>query len=322
MHIEQTHIAFVGPAEGFAEVASLFAGRATTEHVPATGEAVAAALVRADGFIDASMKVRITDAMLESAPRLRIIACATTGSDHIERDVIEQKGISVRTLREDPELLRNLTPAAELSWALLMACARRLPAAVAHVQSGQWNREEFPGVMLNGKTLGLVGCGRIGGWMSRYALAFGMSVLAHDPYQPSLPAGVSRLPLERLMETADFVSIHVHLSDETRGLISRPLLERCKPGLILINTSRGAIVDESALLDGLASGRIGAVGLDVLDGEPDIDRHPLVNHARHHDNVLITPHCGGYSPDAVRRVCAHTAHKIAAALEIPCEQSG
>lgn len=307
-------IAYVGSDEGFEATKSIFAGRAITEHVLATSDDVAVALAQADGFLDASMKVRITNAMIDRAARLRIIACATTGSDHIERDVLERKGIPVRTLKEDPDLLRNITPAAELSWALLMACARRLPAAVAHVQSGKWNREEFPGIMLNGKTLGVVGCGRIGGWMSRYAQAFGMRVLAYDPYQHSVPSGVVSLPLEQLMETADFVSIHVHLTTETRGLISRQLLEKCRPGLILINTSRGAIVDEVALVDGLVNGRVGAVGLDVLDGEPEIDRHPLVEYARHHSNVLITPHCGGYSPDAVRVVCAHSARKIATAL--------
>lgn len=311
------HIVYVGSIEGYEATAAFFAGHATTEHAPASEEALSAALVRADGFLDASMKIRITDAMVQAAPRLKIIACATTGSDHIARSALESRGIPVRTLKEDPQLLRNLTPAAELSWALLMACARRLPSAVSHVRDGQWVREEFPGVMLNGKTLGLVGCGRIGGWMARYAQAFNMNVLAHDPYQQNFPAGVASVPLGELMEQADFVSVHVHLSAETTGLVSRALLQRCKPGMILINTSRGAIVDEGALIEGIVSGRIGAVGLDVLDGEPDIAQHPLVELSRQRDNILITPHCGGFSPDAVRLVCAHSAGKIAAALGLP-----
>jgi D-3-phosphoglycerate dehydrogenase len=223
----------------------------------------------------------------------------------------------LRTLKEDPQLLRNITPAAELSWALLMACARRLKGAFAHVDQGLWVREEFPGIMLNGRVLGLIGCGRIGGWMARYAQAFGMQVVAHDPHQFELPAGVTRRPLAALLQEADFVSVHVHLSDETRGLLSRELLEACKPGLIVINTSRGAIVDERALLDGLRSGRIGAVGVDVLDGEPEISAHPLVEYARQHENMLITPHCGGFSPDAVRVVCEHAARKI---LEVFAKQ--
>lgn len=317
MNNQLPHIVYVGSSEGFEATATVFAGYASTEHVPATDEAIAAALARADGFLDASMKVHITDRMIAAAPRLKIIACATTGSDHIARDFLDQRGIPVRTLKEDPELLRNITPAAELSWALLMACARRLPAAVSHVREGLWVREEFPGIMLNGKTLGIIGCGRIGSWMARYANAFCMNVIAHDPYQQTYPAGVRPATLSELMAKADFVSVHVHLSQATAGLVSRALLEDCKPGMILINTSRGAIVDEAALVDGLSCGRIGGAGLDVLDGEPDIAKHPLVELARHHGNVLITPHCGGFSPDAVRLVCAHSARKIAAALGVP-----
>jgi phosphoglycerate dehydrogenase-like enzyme len=181
---------------------------------------------------------------------------------------------------------------------------------VAHARAGNWQREDFPGTMINGRALGLVGVGRIGGWMARYAQAFGMSVVGHDPYQDVLPDGVERVTLAEMFGQCDFVSVHVHLSDETRGLISRDLLEAAKIGLVLINTSRGAIVDEAALVHGLASGRIGGAGLDVLDGEPDTANHPLVLYSQTHDNLLITPHCGGFSPDAVRLVCARAGQKI------------
>lgn len=297
--------------EGAREIAG-----AAFEVIEAAAEpaAVAEALRGAAGLLDASMKVRITDAMIADAPGLRVISCATTGSDHIERNELERRGIPVHTLREDPELLRNITPAAELSWALLMACARRLPPAVRHVQEGGWNREAFPGRMLLGKRLGLIGCGRIGGWMARYAAAFGMEVAGYDPHLDPWPETIRQAGLEELFEQSDFVSIHVHLSEETRGLVSRDLLERARPGLILINTSRGALVDEAALVDGLRSGRIAGAGLDVLEGEPEIAEHPLRRLALEHDNLLITPHCGGFSPDAVRLVCRRAAEKIVAEL--------
>jgi phosphoglycerate dehydrogenase-like enzyme len=243
-------------------------------------------------------------------------SCATTGADHIARDSAQAKGIAIHTLREDADLLANLTPAAELSWALLMAVARSLPAAVAHTRAGLWRREDFPGTMVQGRTLGLVGVGRIGGWMARYAQAFGMSVLGYDPYQDTLSDGVKPATMEDLFGASDFVSVHVHLSDETRGLVNRALLESAKPGQILINTSRGAIVDEAALLDGLKSGRLGGAGLDVLDGEPDTVNHPLVVYSQSHENVLITPHCGGLSPDAVRLVCARAGQKIMGNLRL------
>ncbi len=307
-------IVYLGAPVGFEALQATLPGGHAGVHVAAEPDAVADALTTAHALLDASMKTRITDAMVRNAPDLRIISTATTGSDHIERGVLDERGIPVRTLREDGELLFNLTPAAELSWALVLAAARRLPAAVTHVRDGLWVREEFPGVMLNGKRMGIVGCGRIGSWMARYATAFGMEVVGHDPHRDELPDGIRRMELAQLVATADVLSVHVHLTDETRGLLSASLLGQCKPGLILVNTSRGAVVDEAALLEGLENGRIGAAGLDVLDGEPEIERHPLVAYAREHDNLLITPHCGGFSPDAVWIVCRRAAEKIVEAL--------
>ena len=189
-------------------------------------------------------------------------------------------------------------------------------SALAHVHAGKWVREEFPGTMLNGRRLGLIGLGRIGGWMSRYARAFGMDVVGHDPHQQVLPTDVRRVPLLELFRTSDFISVHVHLNAETTGLVSKALLNEVKLGAVLINTSRGAIVDEAAMLAALESGRLAGVGLDVLEGEPKIDDHPLVRYSRTHPNVLITPHIGGFSPDAVRIVCRRAADKILEHLKL------
>jgi D-3-phosphoglycerate dehydrogenase len=185
-----------------------------------------------------------------------------------------------------------------------------LPAAVKSVAEGRWVREDFPGLMLRGRRLGIVGCGRIGGWMARYGRAFGMEVVGHDPFLDTLPDGVTRVTLEELVSTSDVVTVHVHLNEETRGLLSADLIRRIKPGAIFLNTSRGALADEAALLDALKDGRLAAAGLDVLDGEPEITEHPLRRYAQEHDNLMITPHCGGFSPDAVRVVCRRAAEKI------------
>jgi D-3-phosphoglycerate dehydrogenase len=308
-------VIYLGAQEGFEATQQALAGAADVVHVKAEPKEVAAALRDADGVLDASMKVRLTPEMLGAADKLKIISCATTGSDHIAREGLEQRGIPVRTLKEDPHVLRNITPAAELSFALLMALARKLPAAVQHVKEGGWTREEFPGVMLRGKTLGLIGCGRIGGWMARYAHAFGMDVIGHDPFLRIFADTICKATLAEVFAQGDFVSIHVHLSPETAGLATKALIDSMKPGAFLINTSRGAIVDESALLTALESGRLGGAGLDVLEGEPETADHPLVRYAKTHDNLLITPHVGGFSPDAVRVVCAHAAGKIRAAFE-------
>lgn len=304
-------VVYVGPREGYESARGVLASVADLVHLePPTGSALREELSVADALLDASMKVRVTDEMAAAALRLKVISCATTGSDHIERNALIDRDIPVFTLKEDPEILQNLTPAAELSWALLLACARRLPAAAAHVLEGGWDREEFPGLMLNGKTLGLIGCGRIGSWLARYGRAFGMTVIAYDPFIGSLPKGVTPKDLKELIRESDFISVHVDLSDETRGLLSRDLLSKIKHGAVLINTSRGAVLDEATLLEGLESGRIAAAGLDVLNGEPQIQNHPLVEYAQWHENLIITPHCGGFSPDAVRKVCQRAAEKI------------
>jgi D-3-phosphoglycerate dehydrogenase len=303
-------IAYLGAAEGYEALEEAARGKGRTLNVEPEPDAVRAALAEADAVLDASMRVRLTDEMIAAAPNLRIISCATTGSDHIARGAADERGIEIRTLREDPELLQNLTPAAELSWALLLACARQLPAAVSHVLDGNWRREEFPGAMLRGRQLGIVGVGRIGGWMARYAHAFGMEVAGYDPNVAVLPEGIRALPLGELVRTSDFLTIHVHLDEHTRGMISAEMLAQAKPGMVLVNTARAAAVDEAALLAGLQDGRIAAAGLDVLEGEPDVGAHPLVAYARTHSNVVITPHIGGFSPDAVRIVCRRAAEKI------------
>jgi D-3-phosphoglycerate dehydrogenase len=217
---------------------------------------------------------------------------------------------------EDKELLLNLTPAAELSWALLLACARMLPAAINHVKSGGWSREMFPGVMLKGKRIGIIGCGRIGTWMSRYARAFGMDIVGYDPLLDDFPPQIRPVSLEELVRTSDFITIHVPLNKDTKELLSEDLFAILKSESILINTSRGAVVDEKALLKALESGRLLAAGLDVLTDEPDIEKSPLFQYAQTHDNLVITPHCGGFSHDAVRIVCRRAAEKIVEYLNL------
>jgi D-3-phosphoglycerate dehydrogenase len=276
-----------------------------------TPEAVAAHLGNAVAILDASMKIRFDRALLERSPGLRVISTATTGADHIDAEALAERGIPLLTLAGERVVLHNLTPAAELSWTLLMACARQLRGAMQHVLAGNWVREEFPGPMLKGKTLGLIGCGRIGSWMARYGRAFDMEVIGYDPFIKPWPDHIRQSDLAGLLMTADFVSIHVPFSKQTRGMIGAREFGLMKPGAIFINTSRGGVTDEQALLKSLEDGRLSAAGVDVLVGEPTIDRHPLVEYARTHDNLIITPHIGGFSPDAVKVVVAHAARRIA-----------
>jgi D-3-phosphoglycerate dehydrogenase len=309
-------ILYLGAEVGAVAAREVIADRAEIVAAPSNQKDVQSLITKCDALLDASMKVRITNAMITSAANLKIISCATTGSDHIERGEIKRRSIPVRTLMEDKELLLNLTPAAELSWALLLACARMLPAAINHVKSGGWSREMFPGVMLKGKRIGIIGCGRIGTWMSRYARAFGMDIVGYDPLLDDFPPQIQPVSLEELVRTSDFITIHVPLNEDTKELLSEDLFAVLKREAILINTSRGAVVDEKALLNGLESGRLLAAGLDVLTDEPDIEKSPLLKYAQTHDNLIVTPHCGGFSHDAVRIVCRRAAEKIVEYLNL------
>lgn len=268
-----------------------------------------------DVILDAYMRVHFPMERLDRAAKLKLFVTATTGADHVDASALTRRGIPLLTLKDHPEILRNLTPAAEHSWLLLMACTRRLRTAIQKVLEGHWDRNQCPGIMLKGKTLGIIGCGRIGQWMSRYASAFGVICLGYDPYVDPWPQGIERSNLESLLGTADFITVHVPLTEKTRHLIGPREFDLIKGGSILINTSRGEILDDSALLKSLLKGRLGAAGLDVLTGEPDVTDHPLVEYARKHSNLIITPHIGGFSPEALEYVLSFSCRRISRFLE-------
>jgi D-3-phosphoglycerate dehydrogenase len=263
-----------------------------------------------DVILDAYMRIHFRADRINTARQLKLYVTATTGADHVDASALAKRGIPLLTLQGQRELLRNLTPAAEHSWLLLMACARHLRGAIQDVLGGKWDRNKYPGIMLRNKTLGIIGCGRIGEWMSRYASAFRMNCLGYDPYVDPWPGNIEKSNLEPLLMRSDFISLHVPLNEETRGLLGSKEFILIKQGAVLINTSRGEVIDESALLSGLLEGRLAAVGLDVLTQEPDIANHPLVEYARAHDNLIITPHIGGYSPDALRYVLSFSCRRI------------
>ncbi|MGH2454270.1 MAG: NAD(P)-dependent oxidoreductase [bacterium] len=278
---------------------------------PAGDEAAVDALMgECDVILDASMHVRFPADRLARGRRLRLFVTATTGADHVDGVTLARRGVPLLTLQGQREVLREVTAAAEHSWLLLLACARGLRGAVDDVLGGTWDRQRHPGLMLKGRTLGLVGCGRIGLWMARYAGAFGMRCWGYDPYVDPWPKEIERRDLAAMLQEADVVSIHVPLNDETRRMIGPREVGLLKRGVILINTSRGEVVDDGALLAALRSGQVAAAGVDVLTGEPQVADHPLVQYARSHPNVIITPHIGGFSPDAVRHVLAYSCQRI------------
>ncbi|MCC6277210.1 MAG: hypothetical protein IT289_04765 [Oligoflexia bacterium] len=300
---------YTGPQDALALIQRILTPHFEVVWVEPNAEKLYSELVRCDVFIDASMKVPVSLNAISKAERLALVVTATTGADHIDHQALELRRIPLLTLKGQTEILSKLTAAAELSWALLMNCSRKLKSAFSHVEKGGWERTEFPGVMLRGKTLGLIGLGRIGSCMARYARAFEMNVKVYDPFITD--AGeLEMLPLDELLNQADVLSIHVPLNESTKGLLNRDRIERLKRGAIVVNTSRGAIIDEMAMVEALRSGQVSAIGVDVLEGEPEILKSPLWQESLRNPNITITPHIGGFAPEAVHLALKFTCDRV------------
>ncbi len=243
--------------------------------------------------------------------RCRVLATAVTGLDHINLEACARAGVKVVSLQGETAFLKEIRGTAELTLALALALIRRVPAAVQSVAGGNWDRDQFQGTELYGKTAGLVGVGRLGTIVAGYFRALGMNVLGHDPHP--FPAAVAEpvASLQDLLARADLVSLHVNYGPGTRHLLDHDALSQLKPGAILINTARGGLVDDAALLAVLQSGRLAGAALDVVDGEPDVKiSHPLVQYAREHENLLITPHIGGNTVESFEKTEVFLAKKV------------
>ena len=256
--------------------------------------------------------------MLDRAERLKAILTATTGLDHIDMAYAESKNITVLSLRGETEFLRGIPATAEHTWALFLALVRRIPSAFQSVLAGEWERDRFKGHDLAGKTLGILGLGRIGEMVARYGQAFGMRVIAYDPYRRDWLPGVERAgEMETLLRQSQVLCVHVPLNEETTNLLGAAELAQLPPGAVLVNTARGQVLDESALLNALESGRLAGAALDVICNERSEGPNcsPLVQYARTHDNLLITPHIAGATYESMAATEIFMARKLKAFLE-------
>lgn len=261
------------------------------------------------------LKRRIGARELDRHPRLRWLVTPTTGLTHIDLAACRARGVSVISLRGEEKFLSTISSTAELAWGLILAAERRIPEADASARGGAWNRDLFPGRELRGKTLGVVGLGRLGTMVARYGLAFGMNVLFAEPRRASL-RGARRVSLRRLCAESDVISLHVHAGPETEGLLGRAEFAAMRRRPLIVNTARGELIDEKALLAALKSGRVRGAALDVLAGEHSGRRgwpkgDPLVAYARKTRRVLLTPHVGGLT-DAAGRAELFAARKLLA----------
>lgn len=281
---------------------------------PLTRSQLIAALPEVDVLI-VRLGHRLDRELLAAGARLRAVVSATTGLDHIDLDYATEKGIQVLSLRGETEFLRGVTATAEHSWALLLSLIRRVGPATASVLRGEWRRDDFRGHQLAGRRLGIVGLGRLGSQVAQYGMAFRMSVAAFDPQADRWVEGVERVDsLGGLLAQSDVLSLHLPLNNNTRGLINAAAFGHLPAGALLINTSRGAIVREDALLAALRSGRLGGAGLDVLAEETELALRasPLISYAAQHENLLITPHLGGATYESMEATEIFMARKLTA----------
>ena len=256
---------------------------------------------------------RIDANVLTSASRCRLIVSPVTGLDHIDEDLCARLGVTILSLRGERSFLKTVRATAELTLGLAIAVMRHVPAASRHTRSGKWVRDEFRGNELYEKRAGIVGCGRLGAIVAGYLRALGMRVRAYDPRpEAEVPAGVERASsLEEVLADSDLVSLHVNYHTGTDKLIAAAEFAACKRGAVLVNTSRGGLIDEPALLEALRSGRLAAAALDVVRDEATYTAsNPLAEYARTHDNLLLSPHIGGNTYESFERTEQFLAGKV------------
>ena len=261
---------------------------------------VDAVIVRSATHIDAEA--------LAAADRLKVVARAGVGLDNVDVPAATARGVLVVNAPTS-----NIVSAAEHALALLLAVARRVPQAAASLRAGEWKRSKFTGVEVVDKTMGVVGLGSIGVLVAQRMSAFGVRLLAYDPYVPAARAaqiGVRLVSLDELLRESDFISIHLPKTPETVGLIGERELALCKPGVIIINAARGGLLDEHALAQALKEGRVGGAGLDVYATEPCTDS-PLFAF----DNVVATPHLGASTLEAQDKAGLAVARSVKLALQ-------
>ncbi len=254
-------------------------------------------------------QTQITRELIEQAPELKIIARAGAGLDNVDTTAAAEAGVIVSFAPSE-----NSVSVAELVLGLMLSLVRRIPAAWQDTRTGGWDRAGYTGGELYQKTLGIVGLGRIGRLVAQRAAAFGMTLVAHDDFiDPESPdvreLNVELVSLPELLQRSDFISAHVPLTGQTRGMFNESLFSQMKPSAFFINASRGETVEETDLLAALQAQKIAGAGLDVRSAEP-----PAIGELEKRDNVILTPHIGAFTHEAQERVVETVCRDVAAVL--------
>ena len=250
-------------------------------------------------------ETKVSRAVIEAAPLLKVVGRAGVGVDNVDVDAATERGVIVMNTPAG-----NTISTAELTFTHILCCARPIAQGAASMKAGNWDRKTLSGVELLRKTIGVIGLGRIGGEVAKRAQAFGMKVVAYDPYlTPARAAAmqVEAVTLDKLLSVSDYITVHMPLTDETNNMIDEAALAKCKKGVRIVNCARGGIVNEKALVAALKSGQVGAAGLDVYETEP----LPKDSELRSAPNIVLTPHIAASTAEAQETVGIEVAEQIA-----------
>ncbi|MBF0455131.1 MAG: hydroxyacid dehydrogenase [Magnetococcales bacterium] len=246
--------------------------------------------------------------LMEAGSDLQVICTASTGTNHIDKVLAAQRGLTLISLTEERSFINRISSTAEHAFALMMASLRHVPSSFESVKQGEWDYTRFIGRQMDHLTIGVIGYGRLGGMFSRYCRAFGARVLVYDPFKTVEDRQHEQTDLDTLLPACDVISLHVHASDETKNMVDASWFSRMNPAVLLVNTARGDVVDESALLDFLKANSTARASVDVVADEVrNKANSPLIRYAQAGDQVIITPHTGGMTVEGQQIAYGHAA---------------
>ncbi len=249
---------------------------------------------------------KVGAAVMDAAPSLKVISKHGSGTDTIDKRAAQARGIEVVAA-----VGANAAAVAEQALALLLACAKSVVALDARMHAGHWDKATHKSLELHGRTVGVVGLGAIGLRFAKMADALGMRVIGFDPFAKNLPVYIESADLATVWRESDAISLHCPLTDENRGMLNAATLAQCKRGVVVVNTARGGLIDEAALLAAVRSGQVMAAGLDSFAVEPMVAGHPFLGEA----HFILSPHIGGVTSDAYVNMGVGAARNVLAVLE-------
>jgi phosphoglycerate dehydrogenase-like enzyme len=246
--------------------------------------------------------------LLAAGSDLKVICTASTGTNHIDKPLAAKLGLKIISLTEERSFINRISSTAEHAFALMMAALRHVPSSFAAVKQGEWDYTRYIGRQMDHLTIGVIGYGRLGGMFSRYCRAFGARVLVYDPFKAVDDPEHEQTDLNSLLAAADVVSLHVHASEETRNMVDSDWFARMRSTVLLVNTARGDVVDEAALLTFLKANPQARAAVDVVADEVrNKSGSPLIAYAKTADQVIITPHTGGMTVEGQQIAYGHAA---------------